>query len=57
MVTVNHRSMKNIRFSVEIEAKNDPLNVPIFGFELIFLKEVRSRSCNIVRKDPRQLID
>ena len=25
-----------------METKNDPLNIPIFGFELIFLKEVRS---------------
>ena len=43
MMTVRHRLMQNIGFSVGIEAKNDPLNIPIFGFELIFLKEVRSK--------------
>ena len=42
MVTVRHKLMQNIGFSVGIRAKNDPLNIPIFGFELIFLKEVRS---------------
>ena len=29
-------------FCVGIKAKNDPLNIPIYGFELIFLIEVRS---------------
>ena len=44
MVTVLYKTFQNIAFSVGIEAKNDPLNIPIFGFELIFLKEVRSNS-------------
>ena len=43
MVTVCHETFQNIGFSVGIEAKNDPLNIPIFGFELIFLKEARSK--------------
>ena len=40
MVTLRHETFQNIGFSVGIEAKNDPLNIPIFGFEIIFLKEV-----------------
>ena len=42
MVTVCHKLMQNIGCSVGIEVKNDPLNIPIIGFKLIFLKEVRS---------------
>ena len=41
---VYHKTLQNIGFSVGIEAKNGLLNIPIFGFELIFLKEVRSSS-------------
>ena len=40
---VCHETFQNNGFSVGIEAKIDPLNIPIFGFDLIFLKEVRSR--------------
>ena len=43
MVTVRYRLMYNIGCGVGIEAKNDALNIPIFGFELIFLKEARAR--------------
>ena len=46
MVTVLYDTFQNIVFSVGIEAKNDPLNIPIFGFELIFLQEVRSSCLN-----------
>ena len=42
MMAVFHETFQNIEFSVGIEAKNDPLNIPIFWFELIFLKELRS---------------
>ena len=43
MVTVRHEIFQNIGFSVGIEAKNDMLNIPIFEFKLISLKEVPSR--------------
>ena len=42
MVTVLHETFQNIGFNVGIEAKNDHLNIPIFRFELIYLKEARS---------------
>ena len=42
-ILVYHETFQNIAFSVGIKAKNDVLNIPIFGFELIILKEVRSR--------------
>jgi len=51
MLTVCHETFQNVIFSVRIEAKNDPLNIPIFGFELIFLKEVRYRFYNGLLKD------
>ena len=41
-ILVYHKTFQNIRFSDGIKTKNDPLNIPIFGFEVIFLKEVRS---------------
>ena len=53
MVTVLYETFQNIGFSVGIEAKNDPLNNPIFGFELIFLKEVRSRIAKFIPKRQR----
>ena len=43
MLTVRHETFQNTGFSDGIEAKNDPLNIPAFGFELIFLNEVRSK--------------
>ena len=30
--TVSHQTFQNIGFSVRIEAKNDPLNIPLFRF-------------------------
>ena len=44
MMTVLNETFQNIGFSVGIESKHDPLNIQIFGFELIFLKEVGSSS-------------
>ena len=42
MVTVRLETFQNIGFIVGMAGKNDPLNISIFKFELIFLKEVRS---------------
>ena len=39
MVTVRYQTFQNIGFSVGIETKNGPLNIPIFGSELIFFKK------------------
>ena len=44
MVTISfyHEKFQKINFSVGIEAENDPLDIPIFGFQLFFLQKVRS---------------
>ena len=42
MVTLRHETFQNIIFSVGIQAKNDPLNIPLFGFEQILLQKLRS---------------
>ena len=49
MVTVLYETFQNIGFSVGIKAKNDPLNIPNIGSELIFFKkEVRSSKLNFL---------
>ena len=40
---VKHKIFQNIRFSVGIETKDDPLNIPFLRFGLIFQKKVRSK--------------
>ena len=40
-----HEIFQNMNFNIgidSIETKNDPLNIPIFGFQLFFLPKLRS---------------
>ena len=43
---IYHETFENMTFSVGMEHKNDPLNIPIFGSQSNFLQNVRSRIPN-----------